>query len=112
MTRAKKHLELISYDSESRFMNEVRDIIVPEKTLVKTKQPAARTPIKVDVPDNPNAVKADDELAEGVTVRHRVFGTGKIVERDHERLSIQFAKERKDLMIDICLSYKLLEVID
>lgn len=113
MTRAKEHLELISYDNESRFMNEVREIVIPEKTAVKKTRPAVeRTPIKVDVPDNPNAVKADDELLEGVKVRHRVFGLGKIVERDHERLSIQFAKERKDLMIDICLSYKLLEVID
>ena len=112
MTRAKQHLELISYDSESRFMDEVRNIVVPEKVTVKQKPVPSKTPIKVKVPDNPNAAKKDDELVEGVRVRHRVFGTGEIVERDHERLSIQFAKERKDLMIDICLSYKLLEVID
>ena len=112
MTRAKQHLELISYDSESRFMDEVRNIVVPEKVTVKQKPVPSKTPIKVKVPDNPNAVKKDDQLVEGVRVRHRVFGTGEIVERDHERLSIQFAKERKDLMIDICLSYKLLEVIE
>ena len=113
MTRAKKHLELISYDSESRFVDEVRDIVVPEKqTVRKPQRIAAKTPIKVDVPDNPNAVKREDELLEGAKVRHRVFGTGKIIERDHERISIQFAKERKELLIDICLSYKLLEVLD
>ncbi|MDN7244920.1 ATP-dependent helicase [Planococcus shenhongbingii] len=112
MTRAKKHLELISYDSESRFVDEVRGIIMPEKPAVRPQRATASKTVQVKVPDNPNAVKRDDELLEGVKVRHRVFGTGKIVERDHERLSIQFAKERKDLMIDICLSYKLLEVLD
>lgn len=112
MTRAKKHLELISYDSESRFVDEVRDIVVPEKPVAKKTRTVAKTPIKVDVPDNPNAAKREDELLEGARVRHRVFGTGKIIERDHERISIQFAKERKELLIDICLSYKLLEVLD
>ncbi|WKA58023.1 ATP-dependent helicase [Planococcus shenhongbingii] len=112
ITRAKKHLELISYDSESRFVDEVRGIIMPEKPAVRPQRATASKTVQVKVPDNPNAVKRDDELLEGVKVRHRVFGTGKIVERDHERLSIQFAKERKDLMIDICLSYKLLEVLD
>ncbi|MDN7241939.1 ATP-dependent helicase [Planococcus sp. N028] len=111
MTRAKNHLELISYGSESRFMAEVRDIVVPVKTT--TKQSAVpKTPVKVKVPDNPNAVQQDDVLVEGAKVRHRVFGAGKIVERDHERVAIQFAKERKELMIDICLSYKLLELIE
>ncbi|WKA50449.1 ATP-dependent helicase [Planococcus liqunii] len=112
MTRAKKHLELISYDSESRFVDEVRDIVVPEKSVAQKTRTVAKTPIKVDVPDNPNAAKREDELLEGARVRHRVFGTGKIIERDHERISIQFAKERKELLIDICLSYKLLEVLD
>jgi DNA helicase-2/ATP-dependent DNA helicase PcrA len=112
MTRAKKHLELLSYDSESRFVDEVRDIVVPEKQPAPKPRAVSKTPIKVEVPDNPNAVEHEDELLEGVKVRHRVFGTGKIVERDHERISIQFAKERKELMIDICLSYKLLEVLD
>ncbi|MDN7226677.1 ATP-dependent helicase [Planococcus sp. N064] len=112
MTRAKKHLELISYDSESRFVDEVRDIVVPEKPVAPKIRTVAKTPIKVDVPDNPNAAKREDELLEGARVRHRVFGTGKIIERDHERISIQFAKERKELLIDICLSYKLLEVLD
>ncbi|KOF12190.1 helicase UvrD [Planococcus glaciei] len=112
MTRAKKHLELISYDSESRFVDEVRDIVVPEKPVAPKTRTVVKTPIKVDVPDNPNAAKREDELLEGAKVRHRVFGTGKIIERDHERISIQFAKERKELLIDICLSYKLLEVLD
>lgn len=112
MTRAKKQLELISYGSGSRFINEVNDIILPEKTVRAPKRAIAATPVKVKVPDNPNAVGDQETLIEGATVRHRVFGVGEIVERDHERISIQFAKERKDLMIDICLSYKLLELIN
>lgn len=112
MTRAKKQLELISYGSGSRFINEVNDIILPEKTVRAPKRAIAATPVKVKVPDNPNAVGDQETLIEGATVRHRVFGVGEIVERDHERISVQFAKERKDLMIDICLSYKLLELIN
>ncbi len=111
MTRAKKHLELISYDSESRFVDEVRDVAVAAKPPVKRAPVKAQQPVKVKVPDNPNAVQQGSELEVGTTVRHRVFGAGEIIERDHERLVIQFAKERKELMIDICLSYKLLEVI-
>ncbi|RNF40155.1 ATP-dependent helicase [Planococcus salinus] len=115
MTRAKKHLEMISYDNESRFVDEVRDITMPAAVVrapLSEKRRAAKAPANIKVPDNPNAVKEEDVLLEGVKVRHRVFGVGEIVDRDAERLSIQFAKERKDLMIDICLSYKLLEVVD
>lgn len=112
MTRAKSHLELISYGSESRFADEVRKLILPEKRLATKQQTVAKTPIKVKVPSNPNAIHSEDALRQGVQVRHRVFGAGKIVERDEERISIQFAKERKELMIDICLSYRLLEIIE
>ncbi|ANU22282.1 ATP-dependent helicase [Planococcus donghaensis] len=112
MTRAKMHLELISHGNESRFVGEVRKLIVPEKRLATTQSHVAKTPIKVKVPDNPNAIHTEEALREGVHVRHRVFGAGKIVERDKDRISIQFAKERKDLMIDICISYKLLEMME
>lgn len=112
MTRAKTHLELVSHGNESRFVGEVRKLIVPEKRLATTQSDKAKTPIKVKVPDNPNAIHTEEVLREGVRVRHRVFGAGKIVERDKDRISIQFAKERKDLMIDICISYKLLEMIE
>ncbi|MGB6405895.1 MAG: ATP-dependent helicase, partial [Planococcus donghaensis] len=105
-------LELISHGNESRFVGEVRKLIVPEKRLATTQNSVAKTPIKVKVPDNPNAIHTEEALREGVHVRHRVFGAGKIVERDKDRISIQFAKERKDLMIDICISYKLLEMIE
>lgn len=112
MTRAKKHLELISYGSGSRFIDEVNDIILPEKVRQAPKHNVISTPVKVKVPENPNAVADQEPLVVGAKVRHRVFGIGEIVEKDHERISIQFAKERKDLMIDICLSYKLLELIN
>ncbi|HSI67217.1 MAG TPA: ATP-dependent helicase, partial [Planococcus sp. (in: firmicutes)] len=111
MTRAKAHLELISFGDESRFVKETRKIMAPVKQLKKVEGKKAKPPSGVQVPDNPNAVKQEDELLAGIKVRHRVFGTGEIIERDHERISIQFAKERKDLMVDICVSYKLLEII-
>jgi len=112
MTRAKTHLELISYGSGSRFIDEVNDIVLPEKVRQAPKRAITSTPVKVKVPENPNAVDDQESLVEGAKVRHRVFGIGEIMERDHERISIQFAKEKKDLMIDICLSYKLLEIVN
>lgn len=111
MTRAKMHLELISHGNESRFMGEVRKLMAPEKRLATTRSTTGNKPMNVKVPDNPNAIQSEAALKEGVHVRHRVFGAGEIIERDTDRISIQFAKERKELMIDICISYRLLEMI-
>lgn len=112
MTRAKRHLELISYDAESRFVAEVRRIALPKMKEERARKKAAPTPpaAKIAVPDNPDAVKSAGELKVGAPVRHRVFGSGRITELDEEKVAIQFAKEQKEFLLEICLQYQLLEL--
>ncbi|MTD30961.1 ATP-dependent helicase [Planomicrobium sp. YIM 101495] len=115
MTRAKKHLELISYDTESLFVQEVRQLALSSgssNTSVKPTIKVAPPPPKNTVPENENALRENELLTKGAKIRHRVFGAGEIVERDGERLTIQFEKQRKELLADICISHKLLELIE
>ncbi|MBT2583524.1 ATP-dependent helicase [Planococcus sp. ISL-109] len=113
MTRAKRHLELISYDKESRFVEEVRRIALPnmKKTEARKPAPLAAPKAKITMPDNPDAVSSIDELHIGASIRHRVFGNGKIIEVDEEKIGIQFAKEHKEFLLEICLQYQLLELV-
>lgn len=113
MTRAKRHLELLSYDQESRFVEEVRRIALPKtKQTEATKASAPSSPkTKIAVPDNPDAVRSIDELQVGANIRHRVFGNGQITDLDEEKVGIQFAKDHKEFLLEICLQYQLLELI-
>ncbi len=113
MTRAKRHLELLSYDQESRFVEEVRRIALPKtKQTEATKASAPSSPkTKIAVPDNPDAVRSIDELQVGANIRHRVFGNGQITDLDEEKVGIQFAKAHKEFLLEICLQYQLLELI-
>ena len=113
MTRAKRHLELLSYDKESRFVEEVRRIALPKMAKAETiKRPALQAPkTKITVPDNPDAVRSIEELQVGAQIRHRVFGNGRITDLDDEKVGIQFAKEHKEFLLEICLQYQLLELV-
>ncbi|MFC4713222.1 ATP-dependent helicase [Planococcus dechangensis] len=113
MTRAKRHLELISYDNESRFVEEVRRIALPNMKKAQSQKPATLVApkAKIAIPDNPDAVSSIEELHEGAAIRHRVFGNGKITEIDEEKIGIQFAKEHKEFLLEICLQYQLLELV-
>ncbi|MCK8489184.1 ATP-dependent helicase [Paenibacillus sp. MBLB2552] len=110
MTRAKKHLELITYKkrdgaevTESRFVTAVRSIQNPPKES-ETSHPAT-----VEPPINPNAIRTATELIEGETVQHRAFGAGVIVKVSHERIHIQFQAGEKALAMTTCLEMGLLE---
>lgn len=113
MTRAKHQLELLSYDQESRFVEEVRRIALPKtKQAEIAKAPAASAPkTKIAVPDNPDAVRTIEELQVGANIRHRVFGNGQITDLDDEKVGIQFAKAHKEFLLEICLQYQLLELV-
>lgn len=122
MTRAKRHLELISYqqrdgakEMESQFVSDVWNIIHPPKKIesngserrgvVKKENTRAGAPI------NPNAIRVQSALRSGMTVKHRVFGTGTVTSLDEETISIQFAKQEKALSVDMCLERGLLEQV-
>lgn len=133
MTRAKDHLELLSYEEkdgkrakESRFVTAVKNIMNPPKVHSTSQMEAAKgrtaqIPIKsaqtslkgkvVEIPYNPNAIRMIDELVIGKFVKHRVFGTGIITKLSDEQISLQFEKNEKTFLVSACLELGLLEPI-
>lgn len=115
MTRAKEQLELLSYrqdegkpKQDSRFLNEVRGILVPSKAP----KVAVKSPVKkVNRSINPNGIQHSRELKIGLTVKHRVFGHGEIIGLDPGEIHIQFEKVEKKLDLETILSRGLLELV-
>ncbi|MHA6260200.1 ATP-dependent helicase [Sporosarcina sp. CAU 1771] len=115
MTRAKEQLELLSfkrndkdYKEDSRFLNEVRGILLPPKVNeVKVKAPIK----KMNVSINPHGIQHQKELKIGLNVKHRVFGHGEIIGLAPTEIHIQFEKNEKKLDLDTILSRGLLEKV-
>jgi DNA helicase II / ATP-dependent DNA helicase PcrA len=118
MTRAEVNLELLTYRkqfgksvSPSQFVLDVKKIMAPPVPKSR-KEPQIKEPtIKPLIPINPNAIKSVDQLEVGSTVKHRVFGRGKIVQFDAEYIEIHFQRGIKKLSIDTCLGMGLLEPV-
>ncbi|MFC5701657.1 ATP-dependent helicase [Cohnella faecalis] len=123
MTRAKRHLELLSYKmrdgaeaKESRFLAGVRNIQSPPK---EAEAAAGKSGVSVNVgtvkerskPRNPNAIRDKALLVPGRSVAHRVFGAVKIVKVEGDRLQIKVSSEMKELSVAACLERGLLEKI-
>ena len=119
MTRAESSLELIAYKKQfgksvrpSQFILDVKNIITPP---VKASR---REPLKRDqagkpiIPHNPNAIKNAENLKQGITVKHRVFGSGTIAQLNQEHIEIKFQRETKKLSIQTCMDMGLLEIIN
>lgn len=117
MTRAKKHLELISYRErdgekagESSFVRVVRFIMNPPQH-----HPTRGGQLEEKnngIPYNPNAIKKRAELVQGQVIKHRVFGTGSIVKVNADHIHVQFQSREKVLSIATCLEMGLLELVD
>ncbi|WP_203362553.1 ATP-dependent helicase [Bacillus sp. REN10] len=108
MTRAKRHLELIHYrvrdgkmTTESRFVTDVKKLINPKEETIREKVSA----------QNPNAIRNRKELTVGKQVKHRVFGSGEIIQLTKEMIEIQFQEGVKKLAVATCLEMGLLEKI-
>ncbi|WP_426446258.1 ATP-dependent helicase [Paenibacillus sp. S-38] len=138
MTRAKRHLELLTYKSregekvqESPFVTDVRNILNPGGPEHGKKAAAggaaggrpqasgsegtgrASASAKAAAPArrrNPNAVRAASELAVGRDVLHPVFGSGTVVKLAGERIHIRFGTADKVLSVATCLEMGLLEL--
>ncbi|WP_262177603.1 ATP-dependent helicase [Saccharococcus sp. Marseille-Q5394] len=115
MTRAKERLELLSYreangksKEDSRFMNEVRGILMKpeERKLEKFKQPDLST-----LPD-PDGISDRTALSVGMHVTHRVFGRGVINGIGEENIRIQFGETEKQLLLETILSRRLLKEVE
>jgi len=131
VTRAKNHLELLSYEErdgkkakKSRFVTAVKNIIhPPNETDETSNQTASATtisrhiPIKgtqgqtVKIPYNPNAIQSKEEFVIGRFVKHRVFGTGIITRLNDEQICLQFNREEKTFLVSACLELGLLEPV-
>ena len=114
MTRAKTHLELITYEerdqekvSESQFVTDVRNIISPSITSFKSNV----RPVKKVSPGsyNVNAIRYMDQLKVGSLVSHQAFGRGKIVAVTSSDVDIQFHGTIRKLSIEVCLTKGFLE---
>ncbi|WP_420819715.1 ATP-dependent helicase [Paenibacillus faecis] len=102
MTRAKRELELLTYQerdgektAESRFVSHVRSIVRPEN----------------DKAGAAGAGHSADSLAvaAGDAVRHRVFGRGEVRARHGDLVDIAFAEGTKTLSLHTCVEMGLLE---
>ncbi|MDQ0253494.1 DNA helicase-2/ATP-dependent DNA helicase PcrA [Evansella vedderi] len=126
MTRAQQKLVLVTYSTKdfvrvrpSQFVRDVKKIMNPPKekreTEADTKKKSGisqRKKFQDEVVTNPNAIKEKELLKEGETVKHRVFGRGKIVKVDHTHIIMQFPKVEKKLLLQMCLDMGLLEPLE
>lgn len=98
MTRAKRHLELLTYQerdgekvAESRFVSHIRSIV----------QPAAE--------DSPDMGEGAVHFEAGDKVRHRVFGLGEVRGLHGDLIEIAFSRGNKTLSLQTCREMGLLE---
>ncbi|HWR38495.1 MAG TPA: ATP-dependent helicase [Patescibacteria group bacterium] len=115
MTRAKTHLELITYDkrdqekvSESRFVSAVRKIISPPVAIPGIDITPGKNGSSLAA-YNPNAINDANQLKIGGVVNHPSFGRGKIVSITSSSLDIKFDGMVKKLSVEVCLSKGFLE---
>lgn len=117
LTRAKSHLELISYErrdgtdvAESPFLIDVRNIIHPPQEMNRKTTSSVKSS-KKKFSFNPNAIRDKAGIKSGMSVKHSVFGTGTIKAIDEETVHIQFSKQKKALSLKTCLERGLLEPV-
>lgn len=124
MTRAKSELELLLYGArdgekvtESTFVSEVRTILNPPKLVQKstvTPQQGSSSTSSIHSPVrsyNPRAIRSRTQLAQGMQVKHHVFGAGKVMDLGNDIIEIQFTTVTKRLSLQACLDVGLLEPI-
>lgn len=106
MTRAKHHLELLTYSTkddkdkvESRFVSEVRGILVKQ---VKSLEIAEKQK------ENPNAIKETHLLVKGLSIHHQTFGEGQVIQVTEDRVLLKFENQQKELLIATCIEKGLL----
>ncbi|MDR4886240.1 ATP-dependent helicase [Fredinandcohnia sp. QZ13] len=116
MTRAEQELELLTYKkqngkevAQSRFVANVKNIISPPEKVQPSEPKTKLKAEKAIVPYNPDAIRKTEDIQEGMTIKHRVFGQGTVVSIAGEKIEIQFQKVRKSLLLETCLEMGLLE---
>ena len=99
MTRARHHLELLTYaskdgkdKSESRFISEVRSILLKSKREEKTVK-------QQEEHKNPHAIRHLEGFTIDLPIVHKKFGEGYIVQIEEDRVTLQFGDVQKELSI-------------
>lgn len=119
MTRAKSHLELITYTRKngrkaepSGFILDILKILYPNEYVhAPIEKVQSYQKLKQNRVLNKNALTDEQLLQVGTLVTHRVFGTGEVVNRSEQDIEISFLKQRKLLSIEACIEMGLLELI-
>lgn len=108
MTRARQHLELLTYATkdgkdkvESKFISEVRSILLKNKIQEELV-------IEHNLPKNSNAISRISELVIGLTIFHMKLGKGQILRIQGDRVTIQFADQQKELLSQLLIDKGLL----
>lgn len=117
MTRAKTHLELLTYEkrdhekvSESQFVAAIRNIISPPVVIPKLTG-KLKTQVSPIITYNPNAIKNVNQLKIGSVINHQSFGRGKILSITSSSIEIKFSGTTKILSIEVCLTRGFIEPV-
>ena len=94
MTRAKDQLNLFTFEDprlESRFTDEVFGRLSPQKRVQLMKAPVQRTQRPAIAPPPKVDMMLDAKFVGGAAVTHKSFGSGEIVNRQGDIVTISFA---------------------
>lgn len=111
MTRARHHLELLTYNvrsdvhvKESRFVQNVRRIIAPEDVKQTTARKQPKRPSYQVISEN--AITDESDLSIGHEVEHHLYGVGRITSITLDSIEIDFESVgSKKFMLDFCLNH-------
>lgn len=116
ITRAIRHLELISYSKRfkasvvpSIFMKELKQIVPPQELPKK----ASKSPRKaLKQYRNDRTITTESALIVGSKVRHVMFGEGEILDVTSSTIKLSFDAGIKQFMTDTCLQQGYLEAVE
>lgn len=116
ITRAIRHLELISYSKRfktsvepSIFMKELKEIISPQE-VPKKAQKSPRKALKQY--HNERTITTESALIVGSKVMHVIFGEGEIVAVTSSTIELSFTTGNKKFVTDTCLQQGYLETME
>ncbi|WP_232733047.1 3'-5' exonuclease, partial [Lysinibacillus xylanilyticus] len=115
ITRAIRHLELISYNKRfktsvvpSIFMKALKQIVSP----VELPKKAPKSPRKaLKQYRNERTITNESTLIVGSKVKHMIFGEGEILAVTSSTIELSFASGIKKFLIDTCLEQGYLEAV-
>lgn len=116
ITRAIRHLELISYNKRfkasvvpSMFMNALKQIVSPQELPKKASKNPRKAPKQYR---NDRTITKESALIVGSKVKHVMFGEGEILAITSSTIKLSFDAGIKQFMTDTCLQQGYLEAVE